>query len=108
MFEWEEIKLGSDNDPYSADYYDCFACRKQLVVRYNRMEDFTHDSTLPVAVARGWRRRWFHTGADPWFCSEDCAYNSPQALYCIEYWAKHTKEYDDKNSFFGKIKGWFK
>jgi len=106
MYEWEEVRLGTGYT--STDYYDCFACRRQLVVRYDRIENFTHDSTLPVAVARGWQRRWFHKGADPWFCSKECAYDSPQAEYCVEYWAKHIKEYDDSKSIIFKIKSWFK
>ena len=106
MFEREDLMFGTN--PSCSVYYDCFACRRQLVIHSDGLEGYDHEDGRKEAIARGWFRRKFHEGADPWFCSKGCAYDSSQAKYCEESWAKEIKEYDEKNSIFGKIKAFFK
>ncbi len=102
MYNREDVSLG--NKPSLTVYYDCFACRDQLVIKIDTMDGFDHGSGTAEAVKRGWRRRKFYDTVDPWFCSSECSHDSPQAEYCENYWKKEVKEADERNSWLGKVK----
>ena len=53
-----------------------------------------HDAIIEDMKARGWQRRTFGPGADPWFCSFNCAYKSYNAQKAEQWWAdKEFHEY---------------
>lgn len=61
-----------------------------------------YDASMEDLKARGWRRRAFwpdNWDKGPWFCSEDCAYNSYNAKRAEEYWNEKTfQEYCQKTA----------
>lgn len=55
-----------------------------------------HDAIVEDMKARGWMRRAFwpdNWDKGPWFCSENCAYDSYNAKQAEEYWAQ--KEFEN-------------
>lgn len=56
-----------------------------------------HDAIIEDMKSRGWQRREFGPGADPWFCSHNCAYKSYNAQQAEQWWAdKEFVEYCNK------------
>jgi hypothetical protein len=58
----------------------------------NRIKEFDSDpqdlETDKVWLAKeGWHQRVFGPGAEPWFCSHACAYESRNAKRAEVYWA---------------------
>lgn len=75
----------------------CWGCNKCITRPYTNHEDLEKQTEL-LKVA-GWRRREFGPNASPWFCSEDCAYNSYNAKRAEEWWAqKEFHEYCQKSA----------
>jgi hypothetical protein len=72
---------------------ECWGCRKSETHPMVHGEEFEKQREADMAE-RGWRRRAFGPPSwdkGPWFCSEDCAYNSYNARQAEEYW----KEQED-------------
>lgn len=71
----------------------CWGCNYSETHPYGGPgEDY--DSRIAEMKARGWQRREFGPGADPWFCSHNCAYQSYNAQQCEQWWAdKEFQEY---------------
>src|SRR5579863_3234581 len=66
----------------------CWGCNKMEPHPYTDHEDM--ERTTKECESRGWRRRTFGNcpAASPWFCSEDCATNSYNAIRAEEWWAE--------------------
>lgn len=94
-----------DSKPTAWFMMQCWGCNKCETHPYTDHEDAQR--TTEECKKRGWRRRTFGNceAASPWFCSEDCAYNSYNAKRAEEYWAnKKFQEQDAKirlGLFFG-------
>ncbi len=108
MYKWEEIYLGRKAESNASITFGCFACRRELKIHTDWEAGLKYDEATAEGIKRGWFRRKFYPGVDPWFCSPVCAYDSPQAKYCEDYWVKEVKEADERNSLLGKIKSFFK
>ncbi len=56
-----------------------------------------HDAMVEELKAKGWTRRKFYESTwddGPWFCSDDCAHNSYNAVQAEQYWRdEEFKEY---------------
>lgn len=58
-----------------------------------------YDAVINDMKSRGWQRREFGPGANPWFCSHDCAYKSYNAQQAEQYWAdKEFQKYCQKSA----------
>jgi hypothetical protein len=71
----------------------CWGCNKSETHPIVHGDEY--DKQMADLAARGWRRRAFWSpnwDKGPWFCSEDCAYNSYNAKRAEEYWEK--KEFE--------------
>lgn len=65
----------------------CWGCGKCVTRGYHDHEESQAQTEL--LKKDGWMRRRFGPGADPWFCSEDCAFNSYNARTAWEWWGNH-------------------
>ena len=77
----EDKQFPEVNKTASSSTIDCVACRKQYTVYSDMINDFDF-----MFKAMGWIRRSFHETANPWFCSEKCAFHSEKAKYLEECW----------------------
>lgn len=75
----------------STFYMMCWGCNRTLPRPYFGEEDYARQ--IQELMTMGWQRRVFGPGADPWFCSDDCAHNSANAKRAEAWWAnKKNKE----------------
>jgi hypothetical protein len=65
----------------------CWGCNKSVTRGYRDHEETIQQTEL--LKKEGWRRVLFGPGADPWFCSEDCAVNSYNACHAKEWWGNY-------------------
>lgn len=82
MRQFRAIYFG--NNPRSAIICRCFGCQGELRVEYG--SGYSREYAESIIVNNNWFRRNFGPGAEPWFCSFECAYNSPAAVECELYW----------------------
>lgn len=88
---WQTVELGEKFGLTIG--YDCFGCRSVLQVKIDSTAGYSHDDAGKVAKDLGWVSREYAPNSKPWYCGEDCAENSPQALYCKAYWKKFYDEH---------------
>ena len=74
----------SDQEIKSIFIMDCWGCSKMEAHPYTDNED--KERLTKALEQQGWRRRLFGPGAEPWFCSEECALHSHNALQAQEIW----------------------
>lgn len=76
----------------------CWGCNYSETYRWNGPGP-EHDAIIDEMKSRGWQRREFGPGADPWFCSHNCAYKSHNARQAEQWWAdKEFQEYSQKSA----------
>lgn len=87
-----------DQKPTAWFIMQCWGCNKMESHPYTDHEDM--ERTTKLCEQRGWRRRTFGNcaAASPWFCSEDCALHSYNAVRAEEWWAN--KEYQRQDAKF--------
>ena len=82
----------------------CWGCYRSETHPYTCMED--HDQKTEEMKTRGWRRHKFGPGADPWFCSEECALYSFNAVRAKEWWDRKAYEEEQEHALIpDRIKG---
>jgi hypothetical protein len=74
-------------EPTAKFTVQCWGCDKSVTLPYESFED--HQHKIEVLKVQGWRRVLFGPGAEPWFCSEDCALYSYNARKAKEWWGNH-------------------
>ncbi len=62
----------------------CWGCYKSECHVCQNAEE--HDQKIAEMESNGWRKRMFGPTASPWFCSEECATNSPNAIRAAKLW----------------------
>lgn len=62
----------------------CWGCDQTVSQEYSSYED-SRDK-IEKLKEQGWRRREFAPHADPWFCSENCALHSYNAVNAERIW----------------------
>jgi len=74
-------------------YLECWGCRK------SEQHPLTHGTEYKAQqeewASRGWRRKAFWSpnwDKGPWFCSDDCANHSYNAVQANEYWTQHAQK----------------
>lgn len=85
--------------PTAQFFMQCWGCNRSLSRPYTSQEDC--DRQTQELMAQGWQRRVFGPGADPWFCSNECANNSSHAKQAEAWWAK--KKSQEEVSLYGTI-----
>jgi hypothetical protein len=69
---------------------DCAGCGKSVTHPYDGAETF--EFRIEQLISKeGWVRRDFAPNARLWFCDSLCAYHSPAAVQCEEWWRKHNQ-----------------
>jgi hypothetical protein len=80
---------------FSTYTVSCGGCSISETHPINHPEDFH------LIKNNGWVRREFGPGANVWFCSNDCAYNSNYAIEVQKFWdQKHFESYCKSDSLF--------
>lgn len=74
----------------------CWGCYRSETHPYSGMED--QDQKTEEMKTRGWRRHKFGPGADPWFCSEECALHSFNAVRAKEWWDRKAYEEEQEHA----------
>ena len=72
----------------------CWGCNKSVSNSFLDDQDF--DNKILALKTEGWFRRNFGENASPWFCGDDCAYNSYHAKRAEEWWDQHNKDQEFK------------
>ncbi|SRR5579885_572831 len=70
----------------------CWGCYRSETHPYSGMED--QEQKTEEMKTRGWRRHKFGPGADPWFCSEECALHSYNAVRAKEWWDRQNIDWE--------------
>lgn len=104
------VVLGNEKETNSVYGLDCFACRATLTISVDWYSGYNDEDVSKLANDIGWQRREFHKSSNPWFCSRDCAFESPKAKFLEDIWRTYEEDQKTKPviSFFSKIKDFIK
>lgn len=80
------LHLGNETDTTVTAFYECEGCNDQVIVKVDQKSGFDSDDARTAVQDLGWRRRFFIKEVEPWFCCEECAYNSPNAKHWAKIW----------------------